>query len=421
MKGALMSSFEDPLVWTEEPCMGFDSDDLNNFLQWATDIGASDVLIETNERLAIKLNKEVQEVGKREISMEEMSNLISSIYRESGLSEATTGSPCRFSHAFINKSDELLRFRVQATGCESKRGVGAGLSLVFRTIPGVPPTAEELGIEKEILDASNVSSGLIIIAGSTGSGKTTLLSAALGHIGTTKRKHIITYEDPPEFNLKRIEGIKGRIVQSDVPNRVKSFEEACADALRRAPDVILIGEASSKETIMGCNKLSVTGHLVFSTVHAINCATTLPRLVSEFEAAEQRSAMNKLVDALRMILFQRLVPKVGGGLTPIKEWIILDKEDRAEIKTKSLGDNDLGQVMDDIINRKGMGLIRYARSKLIDGIISFDTFYDLLTEFGTREDFIGAISIIEILLGKGDITSQEHALYYKLMEPYNHV
>src|SRR5215212_5665921 len=193
----------------------------------------------------------------------------------------------------------LARFRVNAF---VQRG---SISLVCRAIPFQVKTAEELQLPPVINDLADEERGLILMTGTTGSGKSTTLAAMIDHINSNYAKHIVTIEDPVEFLHRDKLSI---INQREVGEDTASFARALRRVLRQDPDVILVGEMRDEETVRTALSAAETGHLVLSTIHTVDAAESVNRIIDFFPQAEQRQARAMLAGTLKAVISQRLVP-----------------------------------------------------------------------------------------------------------------
>jgi twitching motility protein PilT len=193
---------------------------------------------------------------------------------------------------------DLARFRVNAF---RQRG---SVSIVARVIPFTVKTASELGLPAVIETIAEEERGLILLTGTTGSGKSTTLAAIINHINRTKARHIVTIEDPIEYLHRDINSI---INQREVGMDTASFGRAMRRVLRQDPDVILIGEMRDEETVRTALSAAETGHLVLSTVHTLDAAESVNRIIDFFQPHEQTQARAMLAGTLRAVVSQRLV------------------------------------------------------------------------------------------------------------------
>ena len=197
----------------------------------------------------------------------------------------------------------LARFRVNAF---RQRG---SISLVCRAIPFSIKTVEELLLPPVINELADEERGVILLTGTTGSGKSTTLAAIIDRINTTSAKHVVTIEDPVEFLHKDKRSI---INQREVGEDTGSFKKALRRVLRQDPDVILVGEMRDEETVRTALSAAETGHLVLSTVHSVDAAETVNRIIDFFPESEQSQARAMLGGTLKGVISQRLVPTPDG-------------------------------------------------------------------------------------------------------------
>jgi twitching motility protein PilT len=198
----------------------------------------------------------------------------------------------------------VARFRVNAF---RQRG---SISLVCRAIPFQVKTAEELLLPEVVSDLAREERGLVLVTGTTGSGKSTTLAAMIDQINSSEARHIVTIEDPVEFLHSDDKSI---INQREVGEDTTSFARALRRVLRQDPDVILIGEMRDEETVRTALSAAETGHLVLSTIHTVDAAESVNRIIDFFPPTEQRQARSMLGGTLKGVISQRLVPRLDQG------------------------------------------------------------------------------------------------------------
>jgi twitching motility protein PilT len=197
----------------------------------------------------------------------------------------------------------LGRFRVNIF--QQRNSIG----IVARVIPDTIRGFEELGLPPVLSRIASENRGLVLVTGTTGSGKSTTLAAMVDHINATRNSHIVTIEDPIEFLHKDKESF---ITQREVDVDTRNFAEALRGSLRQDPDVILVGEMRDLETIETALLAAETGHLVLSTLHTLDAAETLTRIITAFPPFQQKSIRIQLAGLLKAVVSQRLMRSASG-------------------------------------------------------------------------------------------------------------
>jgi twitching motility protein PilT len=211
----------------------------------------------------------------------------------------TTGS-CDMSYSLPGKA----RFRVNIFS------QGANISIVLRKLESKIPTIEERELPKTMFQIAKEINGIVFVTGATGSGKTTSLAAILDEINENKSVHIITLEDPVEYQHPHK---KSTFNQRELGMDFDTYAHGLRAALRQAPKVILVGEMRDRETIEIGLRAAETGHLVLTTLHTVDAGSTVNRLLGMFSTEDAEQIRIRLADTMRWIVSQRLLPKVGGG------------------------------------------------------------------------------------------------------------
>ncbi len=216
------------------------------------------------------------------------------------LRELVENGSCDLSYSLGNKA----RFRVNIF---SQKG---HLSTVLRILPTTIPTIDSLNLPPVFHKMPQELNGIILVTGATGSGKSTTLAALLHQINRERQVHVVTLEDPIEFEHPQI---KATFNQRELGNDFDTFPNGLRAALRQAPRVILVGEMRDRETMEIGLTAAETGHLVMSTLHTVDAGQAINRCLGMFDAHEQGQIRNRLVDTIRWVVGQRLLPKIGGG------------------------------------------------------------------------------------------------------------
>jgi twitching motility protein PilT len=205
---------------------------------------------------------------------------------------------------FSYEIPDVARYRLNAF---QQRGV---ISIAIRAIPHRISTIEELSLPPVVKDLADEERGIVLLTGTTGSGKSTTLAAMIDHMNFTASKHIVTIEDPIEFVH---EDKKSVINQREVGMDTASFKRALRRVLRQDPDVILVGEMRDEETVQAALSAAETGHLVLSTIHTVDAAESINRMLDFFPPHQHQQARSMIAGTIKGVISQRLVPGAQGG------------------------------------------------------------------------------------------------------------
>jgi len=224
---------------------------------------------------------------------------------------------------YQDRYDADFAYAYEAGGCRLRVNyfrdrVGPGL--VCRVIPNQIPDPDKLGIPEPVKRLANLSKGLVLVTGPTGSGKSTTLAAIVDLANQKRKDHILTIEDPIEFVHPR----KGCLVnQREVGTHTESFKSGLRAALREDPDIVMVGEMRDLETIAIALETAATGHLVFGTLHTSSAIGTIDRIVDQFPSDRQQQIRVMLADALKCVVSQTLLKKIGGGRVAALETLFI--------------------------------------------------------------------------------------------------
>lgn len=261
--------------------------------------GGSDLHLKSGSIIRLRVSGDLLKLGDRVISAEELDGIAQAILTKEQYHTLVTTKELDCTYVLDADNRFRVNFFYQLDG----------LSAVMRIIPVKILTLEELGLPNAIKELSEMHRGLVLVTGVTGSGKSTTLAAMLNNINETKKKHIITVEDPVEFVHPDKESL---VSQRGVGQDTHSFANALKGALREDPDIILVGEMRDLETIEIALHAANTGHLVFSTLHTLDAKETVNRIIGMFPKEEQNRIRVTLASVLSGIICQRLVKTVDG-------------------------------------------------------------------------------------------------------------
>jgi twitching motility protein PilT len=267
--------------------------------------------------------------------------------------------------------------------------------ITFRYLSEKIPSFEDLHVPTEMMEKLAVMhNGLVLISGMTGSGKTTTIAALLDWINRNRSCHILTIEDPVEYVH---ENKKAFVSQRSLGEDVETFAEAVEGALRHDPDVILVGEMRDADTIRSAISAASTGHLVLSTLHSNNAYGVVNRVVSFFDPVERDLVRQQLVDSLKCVICQKLVPKKGGGRVPALEVLF----------------NDVKGIATAIVSGDTLGIRLGMQQSLSDSMLFefylFRMYKEGLIELEVAKEYAPDLDMLDqILMGTYSVPRMQH-------------
>jgi twitching motility protein PilT len=286
--------------------------DMLELLQAAVKYGASDIHIVPERPPFLRVDGEMRSLNVPPLTKEDTQKLIFG-----GLSEKIIEKFRLENELDTSLSVEGIgRFRLNVL--EQKDGIGA----VLRVIPADIPTAEDIGLDNNLISLTKSPRGMILVTGPTGSGKSTTLASMINIINRDRRGHILTIEDPIEYVYPKLNCV---VTQREIGSHSNSFKDSLKHALRQDPDVILIGEMRDLETISIALTLAETGHLVLATLHTRDAAQTVDRIIDVFPPFQQGQIRTQLSASLRAVICQQLLPLADGtGRIAAREVMIVN-------------------------------------------------------------------------------------------------
>ena len=272
---------------------------VNDLLRLMVSRGGSDLFLTADFPPAIKVDGKVTKVSPQPLTGQHTLALARAVMNDKQSAEFERTKECNFAIS----PQGIGRFRVNAFVQQSHVG------LVMRTIPQVLPTIDSLNLPQVLKDVAMTKRGLVVFVGATGSGKSTSLAAMVDHRNENSYGHIITIEDPVEY----VHPHKNCIVtQREVGLDTEGWEHALKNALRQAPDVILMGEIRDRETMEHAVAFAETGHLCMATLHANSANQALDRIINFFPEEKRAQLLMDLSLNLRALVSQRLLPRQEG-------------------------------------------------------------------------------------------------------------
>lgn len=368
-------------TWPDEPDR-FKDEHVDPFLMWCVKKGSSDISIQTDKPVYNELGGFLYPGIYRPIDAADMAVFLTKIYGPDAQARLASGHDLDVSYEIRPDRYSRMRFRVNITPIQSKGRDAAQITM--RVLPKEPPTMKDLGIEQDIINNWAPRQGMVVITGATGSGKSTLLAAGNRMIIERPRGcgKMLTYESPIEFTYDTIHSPRSLIAQTEIPRHLPDFSAGIRNALRRKPNIILVGEARDRETISAAIEAAQTGHAVYTTTHTMGVAATVRRMVSTFEIKERSERAYALMETLRLIVTQVLVPKKGGGRLGCREWMRFPDEVRE--KLMDMNYEDWGTEIQRMIPQYGQNMNKTATQFFEKGIIE-RRYYLLLTGVSTGD------------------------------------
>jgi defect-in-organelle-trafficking protein DotB len=342
--------------------------------------GVSDLVLASEDRPYARIAGEWRPAMEGRVRLPDLGALLERLTRnEAATALVLGGVEMDFGCEAAGRSGEAIsRFRGNASAVAN--GWTPGLSLTLRLLPDLPPPLESLELDPGLSRALLPDNGLVLVTGVMGSGKSTLLAAVLRRLLETTRRHVATYESPIEFDLANLPGRLAPVGQSEIGRHLPAFGLASRNAARRAADVVLIGEARDRETLRSALEAAEIGVAVYATVHTRGVAATPGRIISAFARGERPQIASALLSALRVVIQQRLYPKVGGGRLAVREWLVLDRGIRDDLQSLPL--ERVRERLETLVAERGRSLAASARVETERGRLAPEILHKILKEKG---------------------------------------
>lgn len=281
---------------------------IDAFFKEAIEKGASDIHLVAGQPPMLRIQGELVELEEKDLPHKELETAVFGLMSSEQKKKYQETHELDMGYAVAD-----TRFRVNVHQQEGEIGVAA------RIIPKDIPSPEDLRFEPALIEATDLLDGLVLVVGPTGHGKSTTLASMIQEINKKKKAHIITVEDPIEFEFQEEQSL---VEQRELGTDTNSFNAALKHVLRQDPNVILVGEMRDPETITTVLTAAETGHLVLSTLHTSTAAEAVERIIDVFEGAKQKQVLVQLSAVLRVVIAQQLVPSVDGKRVAAREILV---------------------------------------------------------------------------------------------------
>jgi len=296
--------------------------ELNRWLQLLVERRGSDLLLVTDAPACIRVDGQVVSIGDRLLQSDEIENAITPALMPHSLRQYLETRIADSSYR-----TQLGRFRINL---HRERGRAAA---AIRALPMTVPFLRDLHLPPSVEQLDRLPRGLVLIGGPAGSGKSTTVAALVNEINRREARHIVTIEDPVEYEHTNIRSV---IEQVEVGADAPDFPTALRAALRQAPDVLVVGEMRDPETMRIAVAAAETGHLVFSTLHTTDVASTISRISDSFPLERQNSIRQELAMSIAAVLTQILLPSKRGGRYPAAEMLLIGYGARQHIRKNNI-------------------------------------------------------------------------------------
>lgn len=358
-------------------------DTINEILIHCVKHESSDITFQTGEPIIAEIYGRLHKVTRRKLANTEISDVINAMYGPNATTQIMSGQDVDTHYEIRPNRSERYRFRINGTGCQVEGH--DGIQITARTIPTDPPPLESMQLPKDILEHIAPEQGVVYVTGATGSGKSTLLASIIRDITEQADSHrkVLTYEAPIEFVYDNVEMASSIVSQSEIPRHLPSFAAGVRNALRRKPRLILVGESRDTETIGAVMEAAMTGHPVYTTLHSNGVAETMRRLVITFPPDERQGRTIDIIETVRLVISQRLVPTVDGKRVALREHLVFDESIRDILLETDI--NNITNVVRRLVREHGKTIKQDAKEKLDAGQIS-ERQYKVIAEQSDREE-----------------------------------
>jgi defect-in-organelle-trafficking protein DotB len=356
-------------------------DALNRIFIHAADVGAADIKIQTEEPVILKVHGRVHKITPRPLSPQEVELAVTVLYGSEGLNILKSGRDIDIAYDIRPTRTTRYRFRVNMVS-----GVvfgQPGIDITCRIIKLMPPSLADNNVEEGIIKALFPQNGIVLVVGQTASGKSTLIASTLREIaeGEDSNKFICTFEDPIEYVFDGVRKPTSNIFQTAIgaDGQLRTFLAAIRNGMRRAPDILFMGETRDVETSDATASAAQSGHTVYSTLHADSVSNAVMRWVNFFPESSRAAALGNLLASIRLIVWQKLCINPKGGRVPVREYLQFTGDIRRELLQQSLvSPSQVILRIDEMIREVGQTKKQSAQRYLDRGEITEETFLSLI-------------------------------------------
>jgi len=357
---------------------------LDELLARVIDAGGSDLHLKVSSPAMVRVDGDLQPLEQRLLTDSDLETVLLLTTERSPAKREQFLESGELDTSYL--ADGIGRFRVNGF---RQRG---SISFAFRFVPKEIPSFERLGLPEGVGRLAQEHRGLVLVTGATGSGKSTTLAAMINWINRNRKQHIVTIEDPIEFIHDDWASI---VNQREVGLDTDSFKQALRRVLRQDPDVILIGELRDEETTQTALQAAESGHLVFSTLHTLDAAETVGRLVEFYPPQKQMMVREILAGVLRGVVSQRLLPrKVGGRVAAIE--VMVNTARIADLIREPEKTHGLTEAIEDGAYHRMQSFSQHLVELVVDDVVELDVAAAAATN---RHDF--EIAVEQALRKKG--------------------